>query len=148
MPILIDADATRKNILNLKMSQITRIKTLERFMMMEWCRAEMLKIINNAPTIDAEPVRHGRWVHSKKHLWYKNKDGEVDNWQLDCGYHNGPRCEVCGESFCEHCDPDWAEYECEIGHYVCSVCGQPTKTGDMNYCPHCGAKMDGGADNA
>lgn len=73
---LIDADATRKNILNLKMSQITRIKTLERIMMMEWCRAEMLKIIDNAPTIDAEPVRHGRWI----------KDDYYRRWSCsECG---------------------------------------------------------------
>lgn len=105
-----------------------------------------LRIVYDEPTVDAEPVRHGRWEHTKKHLWHKNKDGEVDMWRLDCGYHNGPSCELCYESFCEHCDPDWAEYECEIGYYVCSACGQPSKTGDLNYCPNCGAKMDGGAE--
>ena len=33
---------------------------------------------------------------------------------------------------------------------VCSVCKQtaPEPHGGYNYCPNCGAKMDGGADNA
>ena len=108
MPRLIDADATRKNIQNLKMSQITRVKTLERILMMEWCRAEMLKIIDNAPTIDAEPVRHGRW-------------GETQVIGYD-GIHP-----VYGKP--------------------CSKCGYETELYKPNYCPNCGAKMDGGKDN-
>ena len=95
-----------------------------------------------APTIEAEPVRHGKWVHVKKHLWHKRENGEVDEWVLDHGYHNGPGCEVCGASVCMHCNPDWAETECRIGYYVCSACEQPARTGNTNYCPHCGAKMD------
>lgn len=38
----------------------------------------------------------------------------------------------------------------EFGFYFCSECGQPFWWGSLNfcphrYCPHCGAKMDGGA---
>lgn len=104
---------------------------------------EVRRVICNAPAVDAEVVRHGTWEHVKKHLWYKNDSGEVDMWRLDHGFHNGPECEVCGKCFCGHCEPDWAENECEIGYYVCSECKQPTKTGDSNYCPNCGVKMRG-----
>lgn len=65
------------------------------------------ELVIGAPTIDAEPVRHGRWVICE--------DG-------------------CGDT-----------------HYQCSACGDewtlidgtPQENG-MKYCPHCGAKMDGG----
>ena len=47
--------------------------------------------INNAPTVDAEPVRHGRWI---------------DRGYLKVGYH----CSLCGgyvvagkEKYCPHC---------------------------------------------
>ena len=34
--------------------------------------------------------------------------------------------------------------------YVCTLCGESLVieqgTADMNYCPHCGAKMDGGTE--
>ena len=29
----------------------------------------------------------------------------------------------------------------------CTVCNEPNKQYQPPYCPHCGAKMDGGADN-
>lgn len=101
-------------------------------------------LIDDAHSVDAEPVRYGSWKHIKKHLWYKDDNGDVDMWRVDHGLHNGPECEICGECFCEHCDPDWADDECEIGYYVCSECEQSTKTGDSPYCPNCGARMDGG----
>lgn len=49
-----------------------------------------------APTIEAEPVRHGRWVDAHK-----------------------------GLSACK-----------------CTICGSVRET-ETNYCPNCGAKMDG-----
>lgn len=65
--------------------------------------AECITMVKAAETIDAEPVRHGRW-----------------------------------------------RINMEFADYECSVC----KQGDvispyferlkMNYCPNCGAKMDGG----
>ena len=61
-------------------------------------------MVSVANTIEAEPVRHGRWVHAKT-------------------YYESDECN-------------------------CSLCGQlmTTKIGKrMNYCPNCGAKMDGGA---
>lgn len=96
---------------------------------------------------DVTPVAHGRWVHTDKHLWYKNEDGSIDEWRLDVGFHNGPECEVCGECFCMHCHPDYTELKCKVGHYVCSKCGEASRDGHEKYCPCCGAKMDGGSDN-
>ena len=61
--------------------------------------------IDNRPIIEAEPVRHGRWVPVGKGTWHS-----------------------------------------------CSVCnGIPLRGGKgedvlSDYCPNCGAKMDGGCD--
>lgn len=74
------------------------------------------------PAADVEPVRRGRWIYSRKHLWYKNKNGEIDMWRLDIGFHNGPECQVCHAAFCEHCTPNFDDEECDVGHYYCSEC--------------------------
>ena len=95
--------------------------------------------------IEAEPVKHGRWIFTNKHLWCKDEDGNVDEWEWDAGFHNGPECQVCHATPCVHCTPNWAETECEKGHYYCSECGETSKDAHENYCPNCGAKMDGGA---
>ena len=36
----------------------------------------------------------------------------------------------------------------EFGFYVCSSCGSPFWWNTSKYCPDCGAKMNGGADDA
>ena len=94
------------------------------------------------PAADVEPVRHGRWIYSKKHLWYKNKNGEIDMWRLDIGFHNGPECQVCHASFCEYCTPNFDDEECDVGHYYCSECKAAQLDNHNTYCPNCGAKMD------
>jgi hypothetical protein len=66
------------------------------------------QIIDNAPTVEAEPVKHARWEQC---------------------------CNLMGEYFkCSECG-----YKAEV----------PTCMGEPIYifCPNCGAKMDGGADN-
>lgn len=62
--------------------------------------------VKNAPTIEAEPVRHGRWNYRHE-----------DDWCY---------CTACGT------DAEGSDGECL----------------ETDYCPHCGARMDGGADNA
>ena len=45
-----------------------------------------------------------------KHTWKRLPNGEIDdnamdkpiNNEYDC---NGPKCIICGFSFCEHCNP-------------------------------------------
>lgn len=59
------------------------------------------RIIDQMPAIEAEPVRHGRW------MFIEQKSGYL--W----------KCSNCKGNFDQR----------------------------FSYCPHCGAKMDGGADN-
>lgn len=98
------------------------------------------------PAADVAPVVHGRWIFTKRHLWYKDENGNIDEWRVDNGFHNGPECQICHTAFCEHCTPDWSTTECEIGHYYCSECAETSRDAHEDYCPNCGAKMDGGAD--
>ena len=67
-------------------------------------------LIDDAPTIDAEPVRHGQWLL---------------NMEMDRQI-----------------------YPAERVHrgFKCSLCGRKVRSKKEPYC-HCGAKMDGGADN-
>lgn len=60
------------------------------------------QIIDNAPTADVQPVRHGRWIATND--------------------ENKKRCS-----------------ECDIIHLIAQY-----PHGKANYCPNCGAKMDGG----
>lgn len=71
-------------------------------------KEDTLHVLDTLPTIEAEPVRHGRWE--------------------------------------DRANPQWPAYD--IRH--CSVCGWNipktklrNKDANWNYCPHCGAKMDG-----
>lgn len=39
----------------------------------------------------------------KGHKLCRDDDGCVDGFVCDSGFHNGPGCETCGDSWCEHC---------------------------------------------
>lgn len=79
---------------------------------------ECVTIVRRFPAADVEPVRHG--------LWIPVRESEMTGWQPELA----GRDPICG--------------------YVCSVCKEEA-TFDCNdefvlsnYCPNCGAKMDGG----
>lgn len=62
----------------------------------EYYTPQIMAIVENIPSADVAPVRHGRWEEYEK-IW----------WCSECGFETGLR---------------W------------------------DYCPDCGAKMDGGED--
>lgn len=81
----------------------------------------MIELVEDAPAVDAEVVRHGRWIHPKDHV-------------------------VTNEFFCSECNkrtvslrpinrqPNGALLADENGNFYYP----PT----MKYCSECGAKMD------
>ena len=101
---LIDADALIHRLLN------TKIVAANLF---QYANA-VTNMIGDAPTIEAEPVRHGRWLHTEEPLGWKDVD--------------------CME--CSACHDSWIIEE--------DYCFDDMKL--WNYCPSCGAKMDGGED--
>lgn len=91
---IIDADELRKTMYHEAFETDTDMQKWESGC---WIRYKMFEnVIENAPTIDAEPVRHGKWIYT----------GFLE-----------VKCNNCGNVF----------HELE----------------DINYCPNCGAKMDG-----
>ena len=54
--------------------------------------------IEEAPTIEAEPVRHGRWVHTDLAAHWYGKD-ECS----ECTYHEHDRSDLSHFNYCPHC---------------------------------------------
>ena len=72
----------------------------------------LVTILHQAPVVDAEPVRHGRWKYlfDPPHTWTVHYS-----------------CKIA----CSNCKREFSRLE--------GV--------NFNYCPNCGAKMDGGKDD-
>ena len=100
----------------------------------EWAKGfddacnEIYEIIEDEPTVEAEPVRHGRWIKVKHRKLSKSAEKKVAFLR-------------------ETYDPttDLAAHR-----YQCSVCTvdsfMPDEVKD-EYCKHCGCKMDGGVND-
>ena len=54
--------------------------------------------IEEAPTIEAEPLRHGRWVHTNYAIHWTAKD-ECS----ECTYHALDRNDLSHYNYCPHC---------------------------------------------
>lgn len=94
MTRLIDADALTDELI--KGIEADKDKSIQTSFVKSVCMI-ICKAIDAQPTIDAEPVRHGKWAVT--HIYIK--------------------CSECGESF---------------------------PLIPQNYCPNCGARMDGDRD--
>lgn len=81
-------------------------------------------MVDNAPTIEAEPVRHAEWE------WFEEWSPSTPD--------NPRECEDCGWQ-CSRC-------ETALEDMVGGLWGEYENKPDLKYCPECGAKMDGGAD--
>ena len=79
----------------------------------------MKSFIKNRPAADVAPVRHGRWI-------LEAHDERANGRWIVKGY-------ACGET----------EYQCS----ECKETEWRTSASRLKYCPFCGAKMDGGAEN-
>ena len=58
----------------------------------------VLNFIANAPTIEAEPMRYGRWVHTDLAAHWYGKD-ECS----ECTYHEHDRSDLSHFNYCPHC---------------------------------------------
>ena len=82
--------------------------------------------IANAPTIEAEPVRHGRWEWYEEwgpSTWLEPPDIINEGWK------------------CTECGIDLGEYLTAKLHEEVYV-GDMDKMPEVDRCPNCGAKMD------
>jgi hypothetical protein len=79
-----------------------------------------------------------------EHQWRRTAEGKIDEFAMYFDYHNGPVCERCGYSFCEHCEPNgWDEEPCVIDEYRCPTCNENIDRSDK-YCKYCGQKIEKG----
>ena len=46
-----------------------------------------------------------------KHKWKLDKDGNVNEWVWEEGFHNGVICERCGKSVCVNCTPNYMDLD-------------------------------------
>lgn len=108
---LIDGDLTVSDVSALldRLIAATGEESSEYADIVELVKDAVLKKIGDQPTIEAEPVRHGRWIE--------------------------PDSETIGKYRDDGC----------VAYYSCSCCKEISKT-DYDFCPNCGAIMDGGAD--
>lgn len=91
------------------------------------------QIIDGAPTIDAEPVRHGRWE------WYEYW-GDAAFRDPPEIYDAGWACSACGTELLQYLQSHFPD----IPSYTeCASDEKPT----LERCPCCGAKMDAKEDN-
>lgn len=48
------------------------------------------------------------------HVWFRDDEQLVDAWRVEGGFHNGPECARCHDSFCEHCRPEKITEKCPL----------------------------------
>ena len=79
-------------------------------------------------------------IHTEyeKHIWKCDKDGNIDMFAMSMDIHNGPACERCGYTFCEHCDPnEWNAEPCVVDEYLCPTCHEHVSR-IAEFCQNCG----------
>lgn len=91
----------------------------------------------NDERLTPKPLIH-KHEEFPEHQWRRNEYGNIDEFAMGFGYHNGPVCERCGYSFCEHCEPNgWKNTDCVIDEYFCPNCERKLWRGDK-FCKYCG----------
>ena len=85
---------------------MVRFDDLRRYCENHHCESVPLEYIKQMPTIESEPIRHGRWILKILPIGGGDK----------------------------------------IRSYLCSECDRYTNM-KFDFCPNCGTRMDGGADN-
>lgn len=91
---LIDADALKEGIAELKRSPWYNNETVPSLHagIKEAIEVVELLCIDKAPTVDAEPVRHGKWILGK----CNHCGGHAPFWSMATTYYESNYCPECG----------------------------------------------------
>jgi hypothetical protein len=117
---LIDADALKK--------KATMRANCIRPMVTEYRMCVITRDIDDAQTIEAEPVKHGKWIY------------EVHKENSNYGWNVTTYCSEC----CDNIKEIWRGLFPNVPDWLArDVALQSAKSVKLdNYCPNCGAKMD------
>ena len=116
---LIDADAVAQEILLRCNQEIVKYKTMRRAL--GDVARTAYECVKNAEAVDAEPVRHGKWMI----CYYNEESKEHESVTYNPYTFRNPD----GAMFCSECGLD-ALRNVHAEHVPSA------------WCPHCGAKMD------
>ena len=73
-----------------------------------------------------------------EHEWKRIEDGGIDDMAVERNYNNGSLCELCGYTFCIHCNLDRCDKgPCVIDEYYCPNCNHLIYRKDK-FCRYCG----------
>lgn len=63
----------------------------------EYASHDMPNVLRNIPAADAQPVKHGRWIHDRRTQWKCSECGNfLDFDGLNCGRGSAFYCPNCG----------------------------------------------------
>lgn len=76
----------------------------------------------DAPTIEAEPVKHGEWVekHPYRMKWIPEESDDITEDEIEVEDMTEQKCSIC------------QRWTIKFTHHI-----------ELNFCPLCGARMDG-----
>ena len=85
-------------------------------------------LLSQAPSVDAEPIRHGHWI------WCETWSDEYPEYPCEL-IDEGWSCSVCGKYLMRYLQSNFPD----IPEYAECTYGEPLM---VERCPHCGTKMD------
>lgn len=86
------------------------------------CKKTEPCIINGCPTLDVEPIKHGQWIEKElsRMKWIPNESDGITAKETTIEDMTEMKCSIC------------QRWVIKFTHHI-----------EMNYCPNCGARMDG-----
>ena len=103
--ILIDSNALRRAICEFVHEKDDCVPCPNQITSCLWSKVRVCdfnRIINNQPTIDAEPVKHGHWIKENKVYPELPNDGDYYWYCSECGSQDQHNINV-EVPFCWHC---------------------------------------------
>lgn len=87
-------------------------------------RAKAILEVIHAPTVEAEPVKHGEWVEKNpsRMKWIPEESDGITEDEIEVEDMTEQKCSIC-----QH-------WTIKFTHHI-----------ELNFCPLCGARMDGDA---